>query len=895
MDDTSIDHADSPGIVGAISAQNSFLDGQNPVYSIGSGHDSDSFEMNETNLELEVVPTKGSYAVIVTSTGDFGSDNSRVGHGRLTFDIDVSGFASNTPPTVDAGANQAVHEGDTVTLVGSASDPDNDSLTYTWSHDSDLVMELSGINAALASFIAPEVRSHTIINFTLAVSDGAATTSDLVAVTIADIPASNTTVILEPPTQSDSRDIGRITLTSTVPGTILASWEEPAEDPVNYRISWTKAGEKFRTWTDLSGNAFPTEPSHTITNLEEGEAYTMMVRASYDGTAGGWSGVVTITVAASDNRQPTVSAGPDQAVHEGDTVTLVGSATDQDNDQMTYQWTHDSTLPISIADNAALSTTFTAPEVAADTAVTFTLVASDGTDSAEDAVLITVQDVSESDFVTTWVTTEPVESITIPARGTYTVDWGDGTVEESVSGSRTHTYDSSGNHTIRISDGIMRFYLNGHADAPKLTSIDQWGDAQWTSMRSAFEGASNMAYNAADAPDLSRVIDTRYMFEGASSLDGDLSGWDVSNVRKMSYMFKDTTLFNSDLSGWDVSDATDVSGMFWNASSFDSDLSGWDVSSATDMYGMFVYARSFDSDLSGWDVSRVTGMGHMFYHAHSFDSDLSDWDVSSVTNMFAMFAGTRSFDSDLTSWDISRVTDMADMFRATSSFNGDISGWDISETVRLNSMLYRADAFDRNLGKWYIVLDGHAIRGDDVPGVVGNISTRNSYLDGQNPSYGIGSGGDSGHFEMDGNTLKMKSIPDHEGLYTVNITSVRGYGTDNSRTLEITVSESAAPAPVGPREVTGVNLTSTNSGTIVVSWDAPAESAKDYRVAWAKAGEKFATFRNLEGNAFPTDSQYAITDLEEGEEYKVMVRARYHSGGPGAWSDVFTIEVASTN
>ncbi len=104
--------------------------------------------------------------------------------------------------------------------------------------------------------------------------------------------------------------IGRITLTSSVPGTIHASWEEPSEDPANYRISWAKVGDDFLAWIDQTGNAFPTEPRHTITGLEGGEEYKVMVRASYDGTAGDWSGEVTITVAEPPGNSQSVEDPP---------------------------------------------------------------------------------------------------------------------------------------------------------------------------------------------------------------------------------------------------------------------------------------------------------------------------------------------------------------------------------------------------------------------------------------------------------------------------------------------------------------------------------------------------------------------------------------------------------
>ena len=131
--------------------------------------------------------------------------------------------------------------------------------------------------------------SDTAVEFTLTVSDGTATVSDKVIITITDSPAQVS--------QSDPRGVYRLTLSSTESGVIEAIWDAPDNTPADYRISWAKTGESFRTWTDLTGNAFPTGTSHTISGLEDGEEYTVKVRARYDGTAGDWSDGVTVTVA----------------------------------------------------------------------------------------------------------------------------------------------------------------------------------------------------------------------------------------------------------------------------------------------------------------------------------------------------------------------------------------------------------------------------------------------------------------------------------------------------------------------------------------------------------------------------------------------------------------------
>ena len=308
--------------------------------------------------------------------------------------VAVARSPANDPPTVDAGNAQTVQEGLTVTLNGTASDPDGDALTYLWSHDSAMNVTFSDPSSLAASFTAPQVDSNTTITITLTVSDGNLTVSDSVDVTVTDAPVQVS--------QSDPRGVYRLTLSSTESGVIEAVWDAPGEAPIDYRISWAKAGESYRAWTDSVGNAFPTDASYTITDLEEGAEYKVQVRARYDGTAGDWSGEAATAVARSPaNDPPTVDAGNAQTVQEGLTVTLNGTASDPDGDALTYLWSHDSAMNVTFSDPSSLVASFTAPQVDSNTTITITLTVSDGNLTVSDSVDVTVTDapvqVSQSD------------------------------------------------------------------------------------------------------------------------------------------------------------------------------------------------------------------------------------------------------------------------------------------------------------------------------------------------------------------------------------------------------------------------------------------------------------------------------------------------------------------
>ncbi len=111
---------------------------------------------------------------------------------------------------------------------------------------------------------------------------------------------------------------------------------------------------------------------------------------SFDG--GEWSsesGSFTVHVEADDDA-PTAEAGPAQAVDEGATVTLQGSAHDVDSSGLTYRWVQTGGPTVVLSDASAPSPTFTAPEGLANTTLTFALEVSDGTTTSADTVAITV-------------------------------------------------------------------------------------------------------------------------------------------------------------------------------------------------------------------------------------------------------------------------------------------------------------------------------------------------------------------------------------------------------------------------------------------------------------------------------------------------------------------------
>ena len=275
------------------------------------------------------------------------------------------------------------------------------------------------------------------------------------------------------------------------------------------------------------------------------------------------------------------------------------------------------------------------------------------------------RDKGVTNFVTTWATTTPSETITLPlvSGGTYdfNVDWGDGSDDDITAYDQaevTHTYATAGTYTVTIAGTIEGWQFNNAGDKTKIQTIESYGSLVITTS-AAFYGCSNLTSTATDAPTISTttLLDT---FRSCTNFNGAIGNWDVSGVDNMGFMFLGASSFNQDLGSWDVSSVTNMSGMFSGASSFNQDIGSWDVSSATSMAQMLSNASSFNQDLGSWNVSSVTNISSMFNFASSMSAAnlgaVKDWTITALTNgqffqRFSNSMSTSDYDALLIAWE----------------------------------------------------------------------------------------------------------------------------------------------------------------------------------------------------------------------------------------------------
>ena len=102
------------------------------------------------------------------------------------FEVKIEGAPANRAPVADAGTAQTVDAGTTVTLSGSGTDPDGDTLTYKWEQSVGVGgtgIEITDADEKIATFTAPT--GPAALTFLLTVTDNhGASAEDTVSVTV---------------------------------------------------------------------------------------------------------------------------------------------------------------------------------------------------------------------------------------------------------------------------------------------------------------------------------------------------------------------------------------------------------------------------------------------------------------------------------------------------------------------------------------------------------------------------------------------------------------------------------------------------------------------------------------------------------------------------------------
>jgi hypothetical protein len=238
----------------------------------------DSVSMNTSGLEFsfsapEVAPTDSkrlAFELTVTDT-----------YGLMDSDqVVIFVSPENSAPTANAGPNMTADEATMVTLSCSGTDPDNDSLTFTWTTTSSAMIEQGNHSVTMAKI--PNVVGDSIITFTCTVSDGTYSSSDSMDVLI------KNTLSLDIITNAGVDQIVNENVRVSLDGS-------DSHDPENQPLSYM--------WTQLSGESIvlssssSMSPSFTSPTVNNNEIKILTFEFKvYDDNGRESTDVVTVTV-----------------------------------------------------------------------------------------------------------------------------------------------------------------------------------------------------------------------------------------------------------------------------------------------------------------------------------------------------------------------------------------------------------------------------------------------------------------------------------------------------------------------------------------------------------------------------------------------------------------------
>ncbi len=299
---------EGPGVgalPGCEAPANLFTDVDGPDNVSDTADDDFSLKLNSLAIDVGMDPrTLGfnpSYNPIFEA--DFVIEGIRPADGNAdgiaVFDAGAFEFISpNQAPIAHAGIDRTVLSESLVNLDGSASfDPDGNAITYQWTQTGGPVVSLSSPTVVNPAFTAPTVQIPTVLVFQLTVSDGFASSSATVRITVE---KPNLPPVLTP-IGSKTVSVGD-TLNFTVNAT------DPDNDPLTYSVSPLPlpVNASFDTNTRV----------FTFTPIASQAGSFNLAFAVGDGRGGTASETVTITVTSglsiaitSPTNGTTVSAG----------------------------------------------------------------------------------------------------------------------------------------------------------------------------------------------------------------------------------------------------------------------------------------------------------------------------------------------------------------------------------------------------------------------------------------------------------------------------------------------------------------------------------------------------------------------------------------------------------
>ena len=435
-----------------------------PTYSISGGADAALF-----NIDAATGVVTFKTAPDFETPADAGGNNVydivvRASDGTNNVDQSVAITVTNlndNSPVFTSGTTASVVEGTTIAYDADATDADvADTIAYSLSGTDAALFNIDSSTGVVTFKVAPDFEApadaggDNVYDFTVTASDGTNSTDRSVAVTVTD--GNENAPVFTSSTTASVAENGTAAYTATATDIDL--------DPITYSIAGGSDAALFTINASTGAVTFVTAPDHEAPTDAGGDnVYDIIVRAS-DGT-NNTDQAVAITVTDLNDNAPAFTSGATASVAENQTAAYDANATDADaTSTVSYSLSGADSGLFSINAGTGVVTFVAAPDFEApgdaggDNVYDFVVTASDGTNTTDQAVAVTVTDVTETNDLPADVTTPATLALGDTFSNELEVvgdrDW---IAVELVAGQR-YAISLDGSGASPLSDPLVRLY-----------------------------------------------------------------------------------------------------------------------------------------------------------------------------------------------------------------------------------------------------------------------------------------------------------------------------------------------------------------------------------------------------------------------------------------------------
>jgi len=378
-----------------------------------------------TNLN---VTNGGSYVEV--NIGDIAGGWPTQGHVVLYANVSTTPVIPGpNSPSVNAGSSVSVNEGQSVGLSATASDPQNDPMTYSWSCNGGSLSSSTILNPI---YFAPTVSSSTVYSCTLTVSDDNGNSSSAsVNINVINTDGSSSfsgsgdssggspriNVSLSASPATGASPLNGVDLTASVSTEGISN-----QRLIVYRFDC----EDNNSWELKVETTSRSYVAQDICNYAYDGTYTAKVKvesAGYEST--NQITIIVGTIPGGGTYGISADAGPNKTIGENQSTILNGYGYSQYSSAVSYYWTCNGG---SLSNSISSSPTFYAPSVNFDTTYSCILYVTDGRGfKNSDTVSILVKNTGLTSGTGLRVTTNTPESVSGTAatlKGTLDNDGG---------------------------------------------------------------------------------------------------------------------------------------------------------------------------------------------------------------------------------------------------------------------------------------------------------------------------------------------------------------------------------------------------------------------------------------------------------------------------------------